>query len=122
MMREGSVNAAVFIEFLKRLLVGATKKIILIVDRGSAHVAKKTRAFVKSLGGALRLFYLPPYSPDLNPDELVWNHLKTHTTGRTTTTDKESFKRTVLASMKSLQHNRGKIVAFFQKPSLKYAA
>jgi transposase len=122
MMREGSVNAAVFIEFLKRLLVGATQKIILIVDRGSAHVAKKTKAFVKSLGGALRLYYLPPYSPDLNPDELVWNHLKTHTTGRTTTTDKQSFKRTVLASMKSLQNNRGKIVAFFQKPSLKYAA
>lgn len=122
MMKEGGVNAAVFIEFLKRLLVGATQRIILIVDRGPAHVAKKTKAFVASLGGALRLFYLPPYSPDLNPDELVWSHLKTHTIGRTTTPDKQSFKRTVLASMKSLQNNRGKIVAFFQKPSLKYAA
>jgi hypothetical protein len=65
----GGVNADVFIEFLKRLLVGATHKIFLIVDRGQAHTAKKTGPFVESLGGALRLFYLPPYSPEMNPDE-----------------------------------------------------
>ena len=59
----GGVNADVFIEFLKRLLVGATQKIFLIVDRGPAHTAKKTSAFIKSLNGALRLFFLPPYSP-----------------------------------------------------------
>jgi DDE superfamily endonuclease len=64
----------VFIEFLKRLLSGATQKIFLIVDRDPAHRAKKTKAFVKSLGGALQLFFLPPYPPDLNPDELMWNH------------------------------------------------
>ena len=75
MITEGGVNAGVFIEFLKRLLSGATQKIFLIVDRGPAHRAKKTKAFVESLGGALRLFFLPPYSPDLNPDELVWSVL-----------------------------------------------
>jgi transposase len=47
----------------------------LIVDRGPAHIAKKTRTFVESLKGKLRLFYLPPYSPDRNPDELVWSVL-----------------------------------------------
>ena len=78
----GGVNADVFIEFLKRLLVGATRPIFLIVDRGPAHRAKKTQAFVESLGGRLRLFFLPPYSPDRNPDELVWKHLKADTVGR----------------------------------------
>ena len=63
MITEGGVNAEVCIEFLKRLLSGATQKIFLIVDRGPAHRANKTRAFVESLGGALRLFFLPPYSP-----------------------------------------------------------
>ena len=72
----GGVNAEVFIEFLRRLLIGSKNRIFLIVDRGPAHVAKKTKAFVASLGGRLRLFYLPPYSPDKNPDELVWKHLK----------------------------------------------
>ena len=122
MITEGGVNAGVFIEFLKRLLSGATQKIFLIVDRGPAHRANKTRAFVESLGGALRLFFLPPYSPDLNPDKLVWNHLKTHTVGRTTTDSKQSFRGKVLSSMRSLQNTPKKIAAFFQKPSLKYAA
>src|SRR4249919_2887558 len=69
---KGGVNSAVFIEFLKRLITGAARPIFLIVDRGPAHIAKKTRTFVESLKGRLRLFYLPPYSPDRNPDELVW--------------------------------------------------
>jgi hypothetical protein len=63
----GGVNADVFIKFLTRLLVGERGAIFLIVDRGPAHRAKKTQAFVESLGG--RLFFLPPYSPDRNPDE-----------------------------------------------------
>jgi transposase len=83
---KGGVNAAVFIEFLKRLMIGAKSKIFLIVDRGPAHVAKKTKAFVAGLGGKLRLFYLPPYSPDRNPDELRWKHLKADTVGRTSIT------------------------------------
>ena len=42
---KGGVNAAVFIEFLERLMAGAKRAIFLIVDRGSAHIAKKTRAY-----------------------------------------------------------------------------
>ena len=119
---KGGVNAAVFIEFLKRLLVGATKPIFVIVDQGPAHRAKKTKAFVETLGGKLRLFYLPPYSPDRNPDELVWKHLKADTVGRMAITDKADFKSEVVSSMRSLQNNPDKIRAFYQKPSLKYAA
>ena len=69
--KKGGVNADVFIEFLKRLTVGATRPIFLIVDRGPAHRAKTTKAFVETLDGKLQLFFLPPYSPDRNPDELV---------------------------------------------------
>ena len=119
---KGSVNSDVFIEFLKRLIVGAKKPIYLIVDGGSAHKSKKTRAFVKSLGGKLILILLPPYAPDTNPDELVWKHLKADTVGRMVTTDKADFKKNVFSSMRSLQKRPAKIRSFFQKPSLKYAA
>lgn len=119
---KGGVNASVFIEFLKRLLVGAKRTIFLIVDRGPAHRAKKTRAFVATLGGKLKLFFLPPYSPDRNPDELVWKHLKADTVGRMVTTNKVDFKGNVASSMRKLQNNPEKIRSFFQKPSLKYAA
>jgi transposase len=119
---KGGVNASVFIEFLKRLLVGAKRPIFLIVDRGPAHIAKKTMDFVETLDGKLKLFFLPPYSPDRNPDELVWKHLKADTVGRMVTTDKADFKSKVVASMRSLQNRPDKISAFYQKPSLKYAA
>jgi transposase len=118
----GGVNADVFIEFLKRLLTGAKRRIFLIVDRGPAHRAKKTKAFVETLGGKLKLYYLPPYSPDRNPDELVWKHLKADTVGRMVVTGKADFKSKVVSSMRSLQRNPRKICSFFQKPSLQYAA
>ena len=121
-LEKGSVNADVFIEFLKRLIMGAKRIIYLIVDRGSAHRAKKTMAFVKSLGGKLQLFFLPPYSPDRNPDELVWKHLKADTVGRMAITDKNDFARKVRSSMRQLQANPGKVRSFYQKPSLRYAA
>jgi transposase len=120
--QQGGVNAAVFIEFLKRLIAGAERIIFLIVDRGPAHIARKTRAFVESLNGSLRLFYLPPYSPDRNPDELVWKHLKADTVGRMAITSKDDFKAKVRSSMRQLQNNPEKISSFYQKPSLRYAA
>jgi len=119
---KGGVNASVFIEFLNRLMIGSKNKIFLIVDRGPAHVAEKTKAFVADLGGRLRLFYLPPYAPDTNPDELVWKHLKADTVGRTSIASLDEFRNKVKSSMLSLQRNPGKIRAFFQKPSLQYAA
>ena len=118
----GGVNADVFIEFIKRLLVGETRPIFLIVDRGPAHRAKKTKAFVETLCGRLKLFFLPPYSPDRNPDELVWKHLKADTVGRMAVTGKADFKSKVVSSMRRLQRSPRKICSFFRKPSLQYAA
>src|ERR1700751_204045 len=119
---KGGVNSDAFIEFLKRLMIGSKNKIFLIVDNGPAHVSKKTKAFVAGLGGRLRLFSSPPYSPDRNPDELVWKHLKADTVGRMAITDKADFHTKVRASMRQLQNDPEKIRSFYQKPSLKYAA
>lgn len=122
MVTEGGVNSLVFIEFLKRLVSGQNNKIFLIVDNGPSHVSKKTAEFVRSISSKLELFFLPPYSPELNPDELVWNHLKNHTVGRSTVTDKKDFKKQVTKSMKSLQKKPEKIRSFFGKDSLRYAS
>jgi transposase len=119
---KGGVNADVFIEFLTRLMTGSKNRIFLIVDRGPAHVAKKTKAFVASLGGRLRLFYLPPYSPERNPDGLVWKHLKADTVGRASIVSFGDFKYKVRSSMLCLQRSPAIIRAFLQKPSLRYAA
>mgnify|MGYP000207970271 CR=1 FL=1 len=70
----------------------------------------------------ITLLYLPPYSPDRNPDELVWKHLKSDTVGRTSITCLEDFRNKVKSSMLSLQRDPDKIRSFFHKPSLRYAA
>ena len=100
----------------------AKRAIFLIVDRGPAHAARKTRAFVESLNGSVRLFYLPPYSPNRNPNELVWKHLKADTAGRLAVSSKDDFASKVRSSMRQLQNHPAKIRSFYQKPSLRYAA
>ena len=71
MLTKGRVTAAVFIEFLRRLLVNAAAPIFLVVDGHPTHRAKSVARFVAEQHGRLALFHLPPYSPELNPDELV---------------------------------------------------
>jgi transposase len=78
MMIDGRLTADKFIDFLKRLIYNARHPMFLIVDGPPVHRSVKVSKFVESLQGKLRWFFLPPYSPELNPDELVWNHLKNH--------------------------------------------
>ena len=72
----GTVNAARFIEFCQKLLHDTTAPVFLIVDGAPAHTAKIVKEYVASTDGRLSLFFLPPYSPELNPDEWVWKNVK----------------------------------------------
>jgi len=78
MLTKGRVNGTVFVEFLKRLMHNAQRPIFLILDGGSFHHSRPVRDYVDSLEGKLHLFFLPSYSPELNPDEQVWNYVKHH--------------------------------------------
>ena len=117
---DGRMTAVRFIEFLKRLLHNQTRPIFLIVDQHSSHRAKVVQEFVASTDGRLELFFLPPYSPELNPDELVWNHLKTHGVRKRLLQTPEELKRYVLSHMWSLQRTPARLRGFFKKPSLRY--
>ncbi len=117
---EGRMNAEKFIEFLKRLIHNASRPVFLIVDRHPSHRAKKVLAFVRSTEGRLRLFFLPPYAPDLNPDEHVWNHLKNHGVGKQAIRSRDQFRKVVLGHMRSLQRLPDLIRSFFRDPHLRY--
>lgn len=118
----GRMNGEVFILFLKKLILDVKRPIYLIVDGHPMHKSRKVKGFVNSTEGILKLFYLPPYSPDLNPDELVWNHLKYHCIGKLLIKTKQELQATVQSYLKSLQRKPQVIKSFFQKPSLKYAS
>jgi len=121
MTHGGRMNTKVFCEFLKRLMHRATHKIFLIVDGHPVHRSALAKRFVESTKGMLRLFYLPPYSPELNPDELVWNNVKGKI-GRSSIKGTDDLKVKVLGALKSLQQNPNKICAFFHEPNVRYAA
>ena len=117
----GSVTGKGVYFVLKRLILDVNGPVYLIVDGHPVHKSKQVREFVDSMGGLLKLFYLPPYAPDLNPDELVWNHLKYHCIGKLFIKTKEELKEKVIHYLKSLQKKPDIIRSFFLKPSLKYA-
>ncbi len=92
MVVEGTIKTKEFIAFLSRLLVGAKNKVFLIVDGHTIHRSKKVKEYVASTKGKLGLFYLPGYSPELNPDEFVWNELKNQVVGRKFISTKDDLK------------------------------
>jgi len=113
---EENLSAEIFCEFLRRLIENMTHPVYLIVDRHSVHRSKKVREFVASTKGRLKLFYLPPYSPELNPDELVWNYLKNHKIGRQSLTTPQRHERTGDEYLEFLVCVTGKGKCFFQAP------
>lgn len=119
---EGKVNADVFIEFLGRLMESAGHPVYLVVDGHPTHKAAKTRKFVESTKGRLKLFLLPGYSPDLNPDELVWNNLKSQGTGKRAITGPDQLKKLVIGHLRSMQKNADLVRSFYRTPSTEYAA
>jgi transposase len=119
-VHEGTVNAEVFIDFCRRLLHDTPGPVYLIVDGHPAHRAKATTAFIASTEGRLRLFFLPGYSPELNPDERVWKNVKHDRVGKTGVTSKHDLKTKAVGALRRLQKIPALVRAFFADPHLRY--
>lgn len=122
MCRQGRFSAPIFIEFVERLIHHQAAPIYLIVDGHPVHRAASVKRFVARNQGRIRLFHLPPYSPDLNPDELVWNHLKQHKVGKLSINGPDHLKQRVIGFLRALQKTPALVRALFQHPSVRYAA
>lgn len=109
------VNSKIFIDFLKKIMKHhPNRKIIVVVDRAPPHRAKAVEKFVSENKG-FALYYLPPYSPELNPDENVWGYLKNKKMKTHTATSKDELKSIAKASMHSIQKQPSLIQSFFYK-------
>lgn len=117
----GSVNAGVFIDFLKRMVQTTDRKVFLIVDGHPSHKAKKVTTYLNEVKDRLELFYLPPYSPELNPDELVWNDLKNNSLGRKAISSVEELKREVISYLRFIQKTPERVRSYFRAPTTEYA-
>jgi transposase len=92
------------------------------VDGHPVHKARLVTAFLASTKGRLRLFCLPPYSPELNPDEQVWNHVKHDGVGRTVVAGAAHLKAFVMRRLRQLQRTPDVVRRFFLTPDTRYAA
>jgi transposase len=94
--------------------------VYLVVDGHPTHRSKLVKQFVASTNGALKLFVLPAYSPQLNPDEWVWKNVKHDRVGRTSVTDADDFKAKIIGALRRLQKMPHIVRAFFADPDLRY--
>lgn len=119
MITKGKFNSDIFIEFLKKLLRYKRKKIFLIVDGHPTHKSKKVAEFVNENKDKLRLFILPPYSPELNPDELVWNTLKQNI-GRKKVSGPDDLLSKVVDFLNAMVADVALVASFFQEKHVSY--
>ena len=117
----GKLNAGRFVEFLQDFMKGRRERVFLVVDGHPSHKAKKVRAYIQSLRGKLELHFLPPYAPDLNPDEFVWGHAKTNGVSKKPLRQNESLKRRVESDLEAIRQNKQLVRSFFCADSVAYA-
>jgi transposase len=122
MLTESGVNNAVYVEFLRRLLKGVSKPVFLILDGHPVHRSRAVKDFAASTDGQIRLFFLPAYAPELNPDEQVWNEVKYRRVGRRSPATKHHLRSLLLSSLHALQKLPRLLQSFFQLPDTRYAA
>jgi transposase len=119
---EGGMNAAILVDFLKRLIRDAERKVILILDNLRVHHANKVKEWLEGKEEQIELFYLPPYSPELNPDEYLNCDLKAGVHTGKPARSKDQLKRKVTSHMRMLQRKPGRVKKYFKHEKIRYAA
>ena len=118
---DGSVDSFRYVKFLKQLIKGRKKPLIIIADRASFHKSKEVRNFVRANRTRIRIYFLPKYSPELNPDEHVWRNIKDEKIGKQPIKDKPDLKKRLRSALVSLQRTKDMVISFFHFPETKYA-
>jgi len=112
----------VFIEFMSRLIKYNRRKVFIIVDGHPAHKAKKVREWLLEKEDRIELFFLPAYSPELNPDELVNQDVKTNAVGKHRTLNVDQLSNTVENYLLKRKNDPQSVRNYFQGKFVKYAS
>ena len=126
---KGSVRFMVFddtmtqqklIEFMRRLVADSERKVFLILDNLRVHHGKIVRAWLEKNRDKIEVFFLPPYAPELNPDEYLNHALKLSVHSGNHPRTKEDLKHKIHSFMRRMQHNKPSVQAFFQHKMLNF--
>jgi transposase len=115
-------TADVMIEFLGRLVRQAGRKVLLILDGHPVHRSRKVKNWVAKRRRQIELFNLPGYSPQLNPDELLNQDVKSNALGRRRPTDQAEMIAEVRSYLRGTQRQPAIVRSYFQEQHVRYAA
>jgi transposase len=116
----GRLNAELFKEFLADFMKYRKKPVIMIVDGHPSHKAKLIKKHIAKLEGRLELYFLPGYSPDLNPDEFVWNHMRNKGVTKKPLRKNEALRDRVESDLLEIKANPRLVRSFFKAKSVAY--
>lgn len=109
-----------FLAFVKKLMDDTGRPVFLIMDNSRVHKSLILKEHAANSNGMLRLYFLPPYSPDLNPDEWVWKNVKHDNLGRISAKSESDLMEFAQAALERLKEVPWKIRSFFMDPVLHY--
>jgi len=118
----GTLNAKVLIGFMKRLVHGCQKRIFLVLDNLRVHHSMLVKQWLEENEDKIMVFYLPSYSPELNPDELLNGDLKQQVTKSAPARNKIALTRTAIGALRSIQKLPGRVENYFGQKDVAYAA
>jgi transposase len=117
---QGGLNAELFVSLLQQMMRHRTKPVHLVVDGLPVHKTTLVKNYVTSTNGLLILHFLPGYAPALNPDELVWSHMKRTGVARTPLRKGERLQEKIEAQLAAIRRMPGLVRSFFKAPSVAY--
>jgi len=122
MVFKPNFNGAVFLRFVRRLLRLRRRKVLLIVDRHPVHLSAEVKRWLAGHALRLQLFFLPGYSPDLNPDEFLNQDVKSNALGRQRPATRTEMITGVRSYLRSTQRQPEIVKSYFHAESVRYAA
>jgi len=122
MVFQGRFTGPVFLRFLRRLVRQSDQKVFLIVDGHPVHRARKVKAWLEQNSEDIELFYLPSYSPHLNPDEILNQDIKTNAVGRNRASNLPELMTNVRRFLRSRQRRPHVVRRYFLERHVRYAA
>jgi transposase len=122
MVYENAMNAKTLIRFMTRLIKDADRKVFLILDNLRTHHSKSVSEWLEGHKDEIEVFFLPSYSPELNPDEYLNRDLKLNVHKSKPARTKSQLKRKTIGHLRKLQKLPKRIMKYFKDPNIAYAA
>lgn len=122
MIFKGRFCSKVMLRFLRRLVRHSSRKVFLIVDRHPVHRSRAVRTWVEAHSDSIEMFFLPGYSPQLNPDEMVNQDVKANAVGRRRPRTQSQMMRTIRRYLERRRRDVELVKRYFHAESVRYAA